>query len=609
VRPPFKLSDAVTGQAYWTAEARDAELHLTKHTAGNGVATIQTFDPNTGQLTDIIAGSEGKVLRHTYTYDLLGKLITRADANTSLNESFEYDTLNRLTKSTVSLTPTPWVQTVAYNAIGNITHKSDVGTYSYPPPGSPKPHGVTSISGGVINTTFTYDAKGNMTSGNGLTLTYTSYNKTATIKRGITEIAFGHDTEHNRFSQLGPTGETLYLTGPGVFAERHAGIGSGEVRWTNYLIIGGRLIGVYIEKADETVVTRYFHTDHLGSISVISNETGAAVERLSYDAWGKRRHPNGEPDPAGSIVGEESRGFTGHEQLDSVGLIHMNGRVYDPLLGRFGSPDPMTENPFSTQGWNRYSYVGNSPVNFTDPSGYCFMGCFWQSTFRAIGNFFEKNWVAILQVAATAMCGGNPACAGVVAFAVTGVTSGDFGMAFRAGVTAFITATAFAIVGQAHGGNFLGKIGGHAAVGCLSAVMSGGRCGRGALSAAAGVVGTPFGLVGATVAGGLASVASGGNFANGAVTAAFGYLFNQCGSGRCTVIGTAGGFAWGVWVGGTITVGTGGSGAVVGVPTWLISTGGGSSAGSLQMCGQIPSVSSSILPLATHHRLRLTLRR
>ena len=61
----------------------------------------------------------------------------------------------------------------------------------------------------------------------------------------------------------------------------------------------------------------------------------------------------------------------------------MNGRVYDPLLGRFGTPDPTTESPFSTQGWNRYSYVGNSPLNFTDPSGYCFLGCFWQAPFKA----------------------------------------------------------------------------------------------------------------------------------------------------------------------------------------------------------------------------------
>lgn len=110
-------------------------------------------------------------------------------------------------------------------------------------------------------------------------------------------------------------------------------------------------------------------------------------------------------DPPIPEISETNRGFTGHEQLDSVGLIHMNGRVYDPLLGRFGTPDPMTENPFSTQGWNRYSYVGNSPVNFTDPSGYCFMGCFWQPVFRAIGNFLRQKpgsgpW--------------PPACAGII---------------------------------------------------------------------------------------------------------------------------------------------------------------------------------------------------
>ena len=83
------------------------------------------------------------------------------------------------------------------------------------------------------------------------------------------------------------------------------------------------------------------------------------LERLSYDAWGKRRNADGSDDPSGSITSQTSRGFTEHEQLDSVGLVHMNGRVYDPLLGRFGTADSMTESPFSTQGWNRYSYVGS----------------------------------------------------------------------------------------------------------------------------------------------------------------------------------------------------------------------------------------------------------
>ena len=106
-------------------------------------------------MTAITAGSAGAVQSHAYTYDTLGKLLTRSDANTSLAESFGYDNLNRLTSATVALSPTPLVKTFSYNAIGNLTAKSDVGTYGYPASGQPRPHAVTSISGGPINTTFT----------------------------------------------------------------------------------------------------------------------------------------------------------------------------------------------------------------------------------------------------------------------------------------------------------------------------------------------------------------------------------------------------------------------------------------------------------------------
>jgi RHS repeat-associated protein len=358
-----QLSNSATSQVYWTANTRDAEGHLTQQTAGNGVVTTQSFDAVTGRLTAITAGSAGAVQNHGYTYDLLGKLLTRSDANTSPSESFGYDTLNRLTSSTVSLSPTPLVKTFSYNAIGNLTAKSDVGTYSYPASGQPRPHAVTSISGGIINTTFTYDAKGNMTAGNGLTVAYASYNKPTSITRGTTTIGFSHDPEHQRFQQTAPGGTTLYLGG----AEKFTGSG-GAVRWTNYLMAAGGLVGMHVENSDETTSTRYFHKDHLGSIAVITNEAGAVVERLSYDAWGKRRNADGTDDPAGSITSQTNRGFTGHEELDSVGLVHMNGRVYDPLLARFGTADPTTEAPFSTQNWNRYSYSATARSTSPTPA-------------------------------------------------------------------------------------------------------------------------------------------------------------------------------------------------------------------------------------------------
>ena len=228
-----------------------------------------------------------------------------------------------------------------------------------------------------------------MTAGNGLTVSYASYDKPTSITRGTSTIGFSHDPEHQRFQQVAPGGTTLYLGNGSAYAEKFTGSG-GSVRWSNYLVAAGGLVGMHVENSDETVLTRYFHKDHLGSISTITDENGLVLERLSYDAWGKRRFPNGVDDPAGVIASQTNRGFTGHEELDAVGLVHMNGRVYDPLLARFGTPDPTTESPFSTQGWNRYSYVGNSPLNFTDPSGYCFLGCFWKPIFAAVQNLFRS---------------------------------------------------------------------------------------------------------------------------------------------------------------------------------------------------------------------------
>jgi RHS repeat-associated protein len=334
----------------------------------------------------------------------------------------------------------------------------------------------------------------------------------------------------------------LYLTAGGLLVEKITGT-SGAVTWNNYLFVAGKMVGMRVERSSGEVDTRYFHRDHLGSVAILTDEAGNVVERLSYDAWGKRRHPNGQDDPAGSLASQTTRGFTGHEQLDDVGLIHMNGRVYDPLLGRFGTPDPMTEHPFSTQGWNRYSYVGNSPLNFADPSGYCFMGCFWQKPFKALGKLLNKVPVLgnILQVAGAALCGpGAFVCVGIVSAAITGLASGDIGQALKAGLISAVTAYAMFHVGELTGGfsgapngghaqlNFLSdahvfNMGGHAAVGCLSAMASGGKCGPGALSGAAGSFAGPLldninlnheeGLVAHSAVGGVASVAGGGKFA------------------------------------------------------------------------------------------------
>jgi len=206
-----------------------------------------------------------------------------------------------------------------------------------------------------------------------------------------------HDPCRNQRGALGPkmpghaskAADHLryYFDAFGVHAELFLGATS---QWNDFLMVGGAMIGLRVLHADSSVTTRYFHTDNLGSIAVITDENGNVVERDGYDAWGKRRYPTGADDPAGQITSQTTtRGFTGQEELD-FGLVHLNGRVYDPLVGRMLSADPYVPDPLNGQAWNRYSYVINNPLAFTDPSGYCFLGmCTWG---RAISTFFDRTF-------------------------------------------------------------------------------------------------------------------------------------------------------------------------------------------------------------------------
>jgi RHS repeat-associated protein len=511
-----QLQDTSSGLAYWTANAMDALGHLTQQTSGNGLATTRTFDPTTGRLTGISTGASSAVQNLSYTYDQLGNPLSRSDANTGLSETVTYDALNRLTQTTVNLS-TPLVKTFSYSAIGNMLSKSDVGTYGYAAPGAALPHAVMSTSGGAISATFTYDPNGNQTSGLGRSISYSSYNKPSSITQGTQTISFLDDTEHQRFQQVTPSGTTLYIAGFGVLAEL-SNAGTTAAKWTDYLSVGSAKVGMRVlQTASETLSTRYFHTDHLGSISVITDENGNVLERLSYDAWGKRRFPNGSDDPTGSITSQSTRGFTGEEELQVSGLVHLNGRVYDPLLARFTSADPTVTDPLNPQGWNRYSYVGNDPLAFTDPNGFSWLSGFFNSIgnfFTSVGNFIKTNAIAraLLQIGITAiltfalspiaiaagLASLAPAAAAFIGSAVvTGISGGNLSQSLRAGLIAGATAFAFAGIGPtpSFASNPVGfgtAVGESALVGCASAAVSGGSCGSGALAGAVGSALSPI---------------------------------------------------------------------------------------------------------------------
>ena len=101
-----------------------------------------------------------------------------------------------------------------------------------------------------------------------------------------------------------------------------------------------------------------------------TDAVGAVSETMSYDPHGARREVSWQAAVLPVRPYDTPRGFTGHEQLDAVGIIHMNGRIYDPELGRMLSPDPNVPNPTVTQEFNRYAYVHNNPLSYTDPTGF-----------------------------------------------------------------------------------------------------------------------------------------------------------------------------------------------------------------------------------------------
>jgi RHS repeat-associated protein len=274
-----------------------------------------------------------------------------------------------------------------------------------------------------------------------------------------------------------------------------------------------------------------------------------------------------------------TRGFTGHEMIDPVGLVHMNGRVYDGEIGRFLSADPFVQDNTNSQALNRYTYVLNNPLSMTDPTGY-----FFGSVFKAIGNFIGKVFSglasifkaalkiplirAVIQIAACAGPGLSPLCVGVAgAMALLGgggiedaikamaFTVGSFGV--WTGVGELITGPLQAAMGVAEGVLNAATVGFaavkgaiHGVVGGALSLAQGGEFVDGFVANAAGAfagvmaegvfgpAGTGglqerFGRIAAAgIAGGTASQLTGGKFANGAITAAFAQMWNGEALGR-----------------------------------------------------------------------------
>lgn len=570
------VSDLQTNKTIFTLASTNARGQALRIIRGNGLTSENTYEASTGRITHQVGNFSSlfTVQNINYKWDDLGNLTWRhnrkdSGTNRSKQESFCYDQLNRLVKTNftpssnkdaVSIDPTTQCEgfnvadhDMRYDSRGNITYKHDVGSYAYAGVNA-GPHAVTSTSAGDA---YEYDSNGNMLSSTGTDvrhITYTRFDKPSLIVKGDESnpehaTAFKYGIDRGRYwredvNKDGVVTKTEYI---GSVERITKSTEPGKVQWKRYL--GKTAIITLTTDSSNNLLTGsedykevYVYSDHLGSLDVITDAAGSPIQSLSFNAWGGRRDGETWSDHdltqlfnntsvLDSLIVHTTRGFTGHEMLDEVGIIHMNGRIYDPRLARFLQADPILQAPTSTQNLNRYSYTLNNPLNATDPSGFVH----WKEVQQGL-----KQVVAIvIAVVAAIVC---QTCAGPVLAAVMAMASA-IGAAINgaSGSGILRAAVAGAVMSFVPGGPGwnLGKAAVSGVLGGIASMIQGGKFGHGFASAAVSSgLGPALGKANPAVrvgvkamVGGTMSEATGGKFANGAAGALISAVMSEGMSG------------------------------------------------------------------------------
>ncbi len=543
------------GTLLWQAGKYDSQGRATSQTLANGVTTTASYFTNSGKLATLKASAGTLLQDKSYDWSSIGNLISRSDAITNKSESFSYDSINRLTNASYSnlngaTHANPPKATYTYGINGNLSAKPGAAlTYA-----GPRPHAVTTATIKGAARTYTYNTAGYVTTDSKRTYGWTSFGQLASLDylsapaiqklngssifvASRVKTDFDFDAGGNRARQRKERTalddsrlfeETLYLGSYEQETHKVRAAGSATYyvdRTVHRHSIAGFAVYTKTEKpgtAAETKLTTLLK-DHLGSTDVLysktwnpgsSSFTAASTENQSFDPWGERRASNTliayrtrDSDPFRTSGEDYDRGYTGHEQLDDSGLIHMNGRIYDPELGRVLSPDPYVQVAEYSQNFNRYSYVMNNPLNLTDPSGFSWLG----DVFHDVGGWLKENWRTVVVIAVAVVL--TVATAGVAtAVAATVYGAGASVAVSSAAAYAAWGATAGILVGSAGtaiaGGNS-GDVLRGALIGCISGAITGGLLHG--LEQAPGVINeqTALHIAGHGVVGGASNAATG----------------------------------------------------------------------------------------------------
>ena len=380
----FNPLDENASHAYRTVADMDARGQVTDALFGNGLRALFSRLGSTGQLSEVCVTAAGQtcagiqaspaLMAIHYEYaDPYDNLTAQVDAVRGAREDFAYDNLQRLAAASRSWSGgPPEIINYRYDTLDNLIQKDDYARSGSTNPyvygsalrnvGNAGPHAVhqvTKADGTVAH--FSYDENGNLISGDGRTITYTPSNKPSRIVEGGLITDFHYAPDGNRHTQVSD-GVTKYYVGQDAEVISGAGVGRKRIYVGDYAVI---------EHSGSSRTERFLHRDRLGSVDTVTNELGLTIEQHGFGPFGTPRGAQWEDNGARLASSVTDRGFTDHEHLDAHRLIHMNGRAYDPRLGRFLSVDPLIQTA-DNRGLNPYSYVQNNPLSGTDPSGYAF---------------------------------------------------------------------------------------------------------------------------------------------------------------------------------------------------------------------------------------------
>ena len=365
----WKLQNASTNTDLKVYNTFNEREQVTSFTLANGLVTIRTYDQY-GYLThNVITKNNVQQFTLTNAWDVQrGNLTSRNNTlfTGGLNETFQYDAFDRLTNNiTKQGTNIIAQETNIYDTKGRITN-NNIGDYSYD---VAKPYQLSTIEN--INDLGYYQANPLQE------VTYNERKAPLTIKQqGKENIFFNYNGFDKRTAMYYGNEVADYTASSKI--RYYSPIGDIEVdfdKTTNKYIVNMFVDGdaysanILQRKENNNNALYYLHRDYLGSILAVTNSTGSIVEKRHFDAWGNvLLVEDGQNNNLNKLTFLE-RGYTGHEHLQGVGLINMNARLYDAKLHRFLAPDNFVQDPSNPQNYNRYGYVMNNPLKYTDESG------------------------------------------------------------------------------------------------------------------------------------------------------------------------------------------------------------------------------------------------